>query len=260
MILTILLFLSSAHSTPLCHEETTRLTCRARTAQISSGRFTQREMLWQLPQGPAPLRGYPAVIISQGSWFPVEFSRVRGLPMGGFNEIRLIRTLLENGYAVLAPRATLRVGWTTNLPLPDYEKTSDFHLFTELLKGIDGGQFGNIDRQRLYAVGISSGGYNTSRLAITFPGRFRAIAIQSASYASCFGPLCQMPDEISAEHPPTLMLHGERDLTVPIKTARKFYRYLKQRGIEARFVTDPDMGHGWLESSPAEVLSWFNRF
>lgn len=238
----------------------TRISCVARSTELSSGRFTTRQVLWQLPTGTAPADGWPAVVLSQGSWFPVEFTRVAHLPMGGFNEVRLIQTLLDNGYAVIAPRATLRVGWTTNLPLPDYAQTSDYEMFTNLLARIRQGGFGRIDVNRLYATGVSSGGYNTSRLALTFPGVFRAIAIESASYATCLGPICRIPDSLPQQHPPTLLLHGARDLIVPISTAKSFYALLKREGIETEFVVDDDFGHGWLDQAPEKILDWFERF
>lgn len=266
LLLTLALFLPTLAMASMCQEhfnargELRRIDCPVRTTELRSNRLGTREVLWQLPESAAPARGFPVVILSQGSWFPVEFSRVAGLPMGGFNEIKLIQKLLDHGYAVIAPRATLNVGWTTNLPLPDYKKTSDYELLSNVLAHIDSGKFGALNRRRLYAAGISSGGYNTSRLALTFPGRFKAIAIESASYASCFGPLCSVPAELPATHPPTLFLHGGSDRIVPISTAELFYRRLQEHGIDTEFVTDPDFGHGWLDAAPESILDWFNRY
>ena len=42
---------------------------------------------------------------------------------------------------------------------------------------------GPLDPSRLLAIGVSSGGYMTSRMAVSYPGKFRALAI--AAGASC---------------------------------------------------------------------------
>ncbi len=237
--------------------EVSWLHCPRNLTTVASGTITDREVLWQLPAGTAPRKGWPVVLLSQGSWFPIEFSRPRNLPFGGFHEVRLIQTLLDNGYAVIAPRATLQIGWTTNLPLPDYKKTSDYRVLKEVLAKIQKGEFGALNSRQLYATGISSGGYNTSRLALTFPKTFKAIAIQSASYATCLGPLCRIPDSLPSEHPPTLLLHGGIDLTVPLFTARKYHSKLEENGIEVETFVNPTVGHGWLPESPEKILEWF---
>lgn len=261
--LLIALFFPLLASASICTEQTddegkvSWLHCPRSTMVVASGALTEREVLWQLPAGVAPRRGWPVVLLSQGSWFPVEFSRPRHLPFGGFHEVRLIQALLDHGYAVIAPRATLQIGWTTNLPLPNYKWTSDYRVFSEILKKIEAGDFGKLNSDRLYATGISSGGYNTSRLVLTFPGKFRAIAIQSASYATCLGPACLIPSTLPAHHPPTLLLHGGRDLTVPLFTALWFEEVLQANGVEVRTLVNPSVGHGWLPEAPEAVLDWF---
>ncbi len=231
--------------------------CPRKAVTIFPGTRYQREILWQLPAGKAPKDGWPVVLLSQGSWFPIEFSRPRNLPFGGFNEVRVIRELLDNGYAVVAPRATLNVGWITNMPHPNYKFTSDYSVLAKTIEMIFSGKFGPLDMQKIFATGISSGGYNTSRLAITFPGIFRALVIQSASYANCLGPVCMMPKKVSSDHPPTRFLHGALDVAVPVATARAFYETLRENRIETDIVVDPKTGHGWLDSSPELVLGWF---
>jgi poly(3-hydroxyoctanoate) depolymerase len=218
----------------------------------------QRDVLWQLPVGTPPTKGWPAVLLSQGSWFPVEFSRPSYLPFGGFNEVRLIRELLDHGYAVIAPRATLNVGWITNMPHGEYEKTADYKVLNEVLNLMGSGSFGEIDMSSLYATGISSGGYNTSRLVLTFPGIFKAIAIQSGSFADCLGPLCSMPDSLPDDHPPTLFLHGQKDIAVPVETAVKFHELLKDEGIESEMIIDPQARHAWIDVAPEAIRHWFS--
>ena len=63
----------------------------------------------------------------------------------------------------------------------------------------------------VHAVGFSSGGYMTSRMAYNYEGRFRSLSIASASYYYCGGEYC--PASIAASlkkiyktHPPTLFM------------------------------------------------------
>lgn len=234
--------------------------CPRKAVTVYSGTPFQREILWQVPEGKAPRNGWPVVLLSQGSWFPIEFSRPRNLPFGGFNEVRVIRELLDNGYAVVAPRALIDVAWITNLPHPSYKLTSDYAVLSKTIEMISSGNFGPLDSKKIFATGISSGGYNTSRLAITFPGVFRAIVIQSASYASCLGIACVIPAKFSSDHPPTRFLHGALDVAVPVVTAKAFHERLRDNRIETDILIDPKTGHGWLESAPENVLQWFERY
>lgn len=234
--------------------------CPHQEVRLFAKTKNQRDVLWQLPAGTAPAKGWPVVLLSQGSWFPVEFSRPSYLPFGGFNEVKLIRELLDHGFAVVAPRATLNVGWITNMPHGEYEKTADYAVLSEVLRRIQSGAFGPLDTSSLYATGISSGGYNTSRLALTFPGAFRAIAIQSGSYADCLGPLCRMPDSIPAHHPPTLFLHGQKDLAVPVATAKKFHALLVREKIETEIIIDPEAMHAWIDAAPVAIRRWFETY
>ena len=99
----------------------------------------------------------------------------------------------------------------------------------------------------------------TSRMAVSYPGRFRALAIHGGAYATNFGPLASLPPRMPALHPPTLFLHGERDRTVPIRTMLAYRDALQREGYAVRTVLDPDVGHAWIPRAPEEVLAWFER-
>jgi len=103
------------------------------------------------------------------------------------------------------------------------------------------GMFGYLDYKRKFATGISSGGYMTSRMAVSYAGsfifsflffkkkknshfnslllnillgEFLSLAVAAGSYATCAGPLCVVPN-LPLNHPPTLFLHGGLDPIVP---------------------------------------------
>lgn len=99
----------------------------------------------------------------------------------------------------------------------------------------------------------------TSRMAVAYPGRFRALAIQSASYATCAGPLCVVP-ELPEDHPPVLFLHGGADAIVPIGTMDTYADALEEDGIPTERVVEDTAGHAWLEVAPEEVVGWFEAW
>jgi poly(3-hydroxybutyrate) depolymerase len=216
-----------------------------------------RQVYWQVPLGPAPASGWPAVIVFQGSLFgpDMSWSGGTGLPFGGLNQIRLQALLLDSGFAVIAPTTSNGTYWLTNFPA--YDASSDNTFMLALLAEIGAGTtFGPVDGKRLYATGISSGGFMTSRMAISYPGHFAALAIESGGYATCPG--CSNPlPVLPASHPPTLLLHGGQDAVVAPSYARSYYAELVGQGIEAELVVDPAAGHQWLDVAPQAITCWF---
>lgn len=251
-------------ATQRCEERDGHLTCDFVTVTFATGAFgaSAREVHLMHPASAPPAQGWPAVILFQGSSHGAHrfFEGAEGDDFGGYHQARLVRALLEAGFAVLAPDARLdgTTYWETNvLPFSlAWDTSEDHQLMTALLAAIRDGTLGPLDHGRLYAAGISSGGYMTSRMAVSYEGAFRALAIQSASYATCSGALCAVP-ELPADHPPTLFLHGAGDRIVPPATAQSYAGALTAQGTEARVVIDPEAGHEWLAAAPDEIVAWF---
>jgi pimeloyl-ACP methyl ester carboxylesterase len=203
------------------------------------------------------------VILFQGSFYSAEFtwSASRSDPFGAFFQTQAVEALLARGFAVVTPEAQWdgRAYWDTNVLgwAQEWDAAPDNLFMIELFSKLDGGELGPLNAKRLYAAGISSGGYMTSRMALSYPGRFRALAIQSASWATCSGALCELPEKVPEDHPPTLFLHGKQDLVVPIDTMRKFADQLEAESHETKQVTSETAGHEWLEAAPAELVRWF---
>jgi poly(3-hydroxybutyrate) depolymerase len=221
-----------------------------------------RRVYWARPVTEAPPAGHPTVILFQGSFFgPAtswDVALARGTtPFGGDVQVLLVAALLDHGYTVVQPEAQGGIAWNTNGGTA-YDTTPDAVFIPKLLAQMESGAFGPIDGTHLYATGISSGGYMTSRMAVSYAGKFRALVIESGSYATCLGPLCSIPSDLPADHPPTLFLHGGADGTVPIATAQAYDAALKARGIETKFVEDAAAGHQWITTAPSEVLAWFS--
>jgi poly(3-hydroxybutyrate) depolymerase len=219
----------------------------------------QRDVYWRAPHGNAPDAGWPAVIVYQGSFFgpPSTWGTVKSdLAFGGFQQARMQVSLLDQGYVVLAPAAA-GVAWQTNMTV-SWDLTTDKIVIDKLLADMRAGKFGPIDTTRLYATGISSGGYMTSRMALSYPGVFRALVIQSASWATCGGSLCVLPSSLPADHPPTLFLHGQNDQIVPLSSAQPYVDALRAQHTEVELFVDPNAGHEWLHDSPERISAWFS--
>lgn len=236
--------------------------CAYSTLRLQVG-LSRRDVHYALPAGDPPAAGWPVVILYQGSFVSAEryFHGREGQLFGQLHQARLVDQLLQAGFAVLAPEAHLDGGlfWDTNVPPFSYfwSGSPDDRFVTRIFEAIDEGGFGPLDADTLFAAGISSGGYMTSRMALSYPGRFRALAIQSASWATCSGSLCVLPGALPVDHPPTLFLHGRDDLTVPVSTMRRYRERLDEDGVSTRMRIDEHTGHAWFETGPEEVTAWF---
>ena len=241
------------------------ITCRYQTVTLhfGVGGALWRDVHYMTADGEPPSSGAPLAILFQGSFFSAErmWSAHRGDSFGGYHQTELVRSLLEAGFVVLAPETMLDGGtfWQTNVVpyAQEWNLAADHELMLAIFAAIDAGTFGPIDATKFHAAGISSGGYMTSRMAIAYPGQFKALAIQSASYATCSGFLCDVPDDLPADHPPVLFLHGEADDIVPVDTMRDYDHKLKAIGASARVVTKADVGHEWLDITAIEIERWF---
>jgi acetyl esterase/lipase len=68
---------------------------------------------------------------------------------------------------------------------------------------------------------------------------------------------------VTADDPPTLLIHGDKDTTVPINHSERLIAALKSTGITSDFITIPGAGHGFrgadLERARAALLAWFDQ-
>lgn len=254
-----------------CAEALGTLTCEHET-RLTRGRILH----WQVPLGDAPTGGWPAVVMFQPSIYAAElhWTGVAGGPFGQYYPADTIRSLLDAGFAVITPQGQALAGtvWETNLAVSAdrWELTSDDAMMRALFTDLEDGVYGSIDVDALFATGMSSGGYMTSRMALSYPGRFRALAIQSGAWATCVGGLdsandafglanlhaCHVPS-LPADHPPTLFVHGNADLTVPLWTMELYESALSDAGFETRKVVVRGGLHEFFSETPAELLAWF---
>lgn len=238
-----------------CAQEGAVLTCAHQTTEVLA-----RAVHWQVPLGDLPPGGWPAVILFHASFVPASlcWTGTAGDVLGSYEQTATIAHLLDAGFAVITPQAGAAGHWDTNVPTYAlaWELAPDHTFVLALLAAIEDGAFGAFDAGRLYATGISSGGYMTSRMAVSYPGRFRALAVCSGSYATCAGPLCAVPD-LPDDHPPTLFVHGALDVVVPVYTMQRYHDALVAQGTATWPLIAPASGHRWLPQAVDGVPAWF---
>jgi len=143
-----------------------------------------------------------------------------------------------------------------------------------------------IDPDRMFAAGGSYGGYlSTVLLGREHP--FKTLVIHAAVYDMYaqtsadfavhderFGPYWENPDMYTAISPhlyaanfdtPSLVIHGQKDLRVPVGQGFELFRALQTKGVESRLVYYPDENH-WILSREnsvhwyGEVRNWVERY
>ena len=92
-------------------------------------------------------------------------------------------------------------------------------------------------------------------------------------YQPAFGPRSDTPERrqelgreispiyfITGHLPPTLIVHGDQDVLVPIQQSESFVQRAREAGAEARLVVKPGAGHGWLHREVDLELfaDWFD--
>jgi len=222
-----------------------------------------RTVYYQLPNGTPPASGWPVVFLFQGSYRPALgfFESSDAEPFNEAVQVLLTERLLSEGFAVIAPETRFNglYFWDTNVA-PYNEAWSlapDADLIEELFARVEDGGFGALDPSLFFAAGLSSGGYLSSRMAVSYPDQFTAIAVQSAGYASCAGAWCPVELEIPENHPPALLLHGTEDAIAPVQQAEAYADALAEAGIAWAWVEDPELGHAWLWDAPDQIVPWF---
>ena len=93
------------------------------------------------------------------------------------------------------------------------------------------------------------------------------------NYKNAFGPRSDTPEGrqelgkeispiyfITPQMPPTLIVHGDADLLVPIQQAESFVQRAKEAGVEAKLIVKPGAAHGWPDrrADLAAMADWFD--
>jgi acetyl esterase/lipase len=68
-------------------------------------------------------------------------------------------------------------------------------------------------------------------------------------------------NHVSADDPPTLIIHGDADKLVPLQQAQIMIDKLKAAGVKAELITKPGLAHGWPDVQPdlEKMAEWFDE-
>jgi len=133
-----------------------------------------------------------------------------------------------------------------------------------------------VDRERMVAAGASYGGFLGSTL-LGRPHPFKALVVHAGVYnqftqigadygadAERFFNFWDKPEEFAKNSPhtsagnfktPTLVIHGQQDLRVPVNHGVELFNTLQKRGVPSKFVYFPDENHWVLK--PQNSLFWY---
>lgn len=108
----------------------------------------------------------------------------------------------------------------------------------------------NVDKNRLYIMGLSMGGYGSWDAVCRWPGRFAATA-----------PICGGGDPEQAAllvDTPVWAFHGDADPVVNVELSRAMVQAIKDAGGTPKYTEYPGVGHGsWVPAFvEPELLPW----
>lgn len=245
------------------------------------GYYIPRTVRWQVPEGTAPAGGWPVAFYYAGTQptdylhaFDRDYNEAYGL---GY-EPQIIHELLDDPYntgkkyAVMVADPPASGGWLqywhTNVINP-YSASCDAQFFPDFFGEIKSGSYGAASQYNMnkrYAYGLSSGGFNSSRMAVTFnsgtgnANTWKALGIVAASYATC-GYSCGTLPTLPANHPPTKFWHGQNDTIVPIDTMYTYFNKLGAGGFTRQKLEHPG-GHALTVDNlgASGIKAWFDQY
>lgn len=226
--------------------------------------MNQRLILYQQPLSSKPNEGYPVLFLLHGaSQYP--FAWFIPINLWNYHQSVFREKVLESGFFVIAPSSgrPMKLGphaWSSFIS--EIADSKDLQLFSSLFQWMQN-QSDLLNLNQVYCAGFSSGGFMTSRLAKVFPEQFAGIVVHSGTDADSItfsnqGPEfdCESPLQFPINHPPTLIVHGEKDRIVPFNCGLHLYQELQRNNINCTLITDEQKGHVWISSFSDEIIQW----
>ena len=87
------------------------------------------------------------------------------------------------------------------------------------------------------------------------------VAVEDESKRREIGRAISPIHHVSRDDPPTLIVHGDADMLVPIQQAEILIAKLKDAGVTAKLVTKAGGGHGWpgMNQDLVTIANWFDE-
>lgn len=192
-------------------------------------------------------RTYRMVIphtLSQPAPIVFAFHGTGDSPQSMADYSRLDRCAADNGFILVYPAARKGMWGTVNIDPDHLDAHPDVRFFDQLLEQLSN-QY-DIDRHRIYLVGMSNGASFCQLLATIRSSDIAAIAAHSGS----------RPHNLGAPHQrfPIMLLVGEHDSAVPaMRTDAEQYR---SDGHDVKIVVVPRLAHAWSSRHNAEMWAF----
>ena len=108
----------------------------------------------------------------------------------------------------------------------------------------------NIDRNRIYLTGFSSGAHGAWYLSIRYPDIFAAVVPIAGE--------CIISKQIAnLLHVPAFIIHGDKDSDIPVDAARDARDRLQRLNYQIKYLEIPNQRHAYPVRKNNEVLDWF---
>jgi dipeptidyl aminopeptidase/acylaminoacyl peptidase len=236
---------------------------------------------------------YP-VNYEKGKRYPLILN-IHGGPAGVFTQgftasgsIYPIQAFAQEGYAVLRPNPRGSSGYGKEFRFANYNDWG-FGDYDDDMTGVGKViEMGIVHPDSLVVCGWSYGGFMTS-FVVTKTKRFKAASVGAGvtnlmSFTGTADIPSFLPDYFGGETwdrmetymkhsamfnvkgvtTPTQVLHGEKDVRVPLSQGQEFYNALKRQGCQTEMITYPRTPHGpqepkFIVDIGKRLIAWFNK-
>ncbi|NID11565.1 carboxylesterase family protein [Fibrivirga algicola] len=210
------------------------------------------------PLDKAPTLSYPLVVVLHGAGEKGDDNQ-RQLIYGGDVFANLDNRLRFQAYVVF-PQCARPDNWTTfgylknpgeEIQMGKYEKRASTPLLATLALIDRLVADHHIDKNRVYIVGLSMGGFGALEALATRPGLFAAAV-----------PICSGGDTTAcnkyARKVPVWLFHSQDDATVPVGLSQAIHNRLKTLGADPQYTEYENAGHtAWREAfADSRLLPW----
>lgn len=248
----------------LCSDEKQKFCSNTVHVEIINGRF----FLWAEPELNSSNEDIPVIFLLHGaaqhafSWF-ISWNKWSS------KQVSFTKAALEKGFFIvsLESQKPIRPGpraWDV------FEKNFSANQDLQFIKNITiwlNNTKPQVNTNKLFCTGFSSGAFMCSRIALSIEDLFQAIALNSGCNADSIsltarGPVFDISSSynLSKNHPPTLILHGKEDKIVPPICGVNYYNDLQKSGINSSLLIESEQGHVWLKDFNNNILDWFLKY
>lgn len=160
---------------------------------------------------------------------------------------RLDRLAARSGFILVYPAAQNSMWATTNIDLSNLDSNPDVRFFDKLLNHLT--SVYEIDRGRIYLIGMSNGSTFAQLLATARSNEIAAVVAHSGSRLN---DLPERPSKL-----PIMLVVGANDLEcTTMETDAEEYR---RRGHAVEFVTVPRLAHAWSPRHNSDMWRFLSR-